>query len=45
MLSIVDKSAIKHIKDMVEKLTIEKAPSRLALLGCYVITPEIFSNS
>lgn len=29
--------------DMVEKPTIEEAPSRMAVLGRYVITPQIFS--
>ena len=28
---------------MVEKPAVEEAPSRLAVLGRYVITPEIFS--
>lgn len=31
------------VNDMVEKPSIEKAPSRLAVLGRYVINPEIFS--
>lgn len=30
------------VNDMVEKPSIEKAPSRLAVLGRYVINPEIF---
>lgn len=30
------------VKDMVEKPAVEEAPSRLAVLGRYVITPEIF---
>ena len=30
------------VQDMVEKPAIEEAPSRLAVLGRYVITPEIF---
>ena len=31
------------VKDMVEKPAIEEAPSRLAVLGRYVITPEVFA--
>ncbi len=30
------------VNDMVEKPSVEEAPSRLAVLGRYVITPEIF---
>ena len=30
------------VKDMVEKPAQEEAPSRLAVLGRYIITPEIF---
>lgn len=30
------------VNDMVEKPAVEEAPSRLAVLGRYVITPEIF---
>ena len=30
------------VKDMVEKPAVDEAPSRLAVLGRYVITPEIF---
>lgn len=33
---------IFKVKDMVEKPAVDKAPSRLAVLGRYVITPEIF---
>lgn len=33
---------IFHVKDMVEKPAVEDAPSRLAVLGRYVITPKIF---
>ena len=33
---------IFKVKDMVEKPAVEDAPSRLAVLGRYVITPEIF---
>ena len=31
------------VLDMVEKPTVEEAPSRMAVLGRYVITPQIFS--
>ena len=33
---------IFKVRDMVEKPKVEEAPSRLAVLGRYVITPEIF---
>jgi len=31
-----------HIMDMVEKPDVEKAPSNLALIGRYILTPDIF---
>lgn len=34
---------IFKVNDMVEKPVVEEAPSRLAVLGRYVITPEIFA--
>ena len=37
-----DNKRIFKVKDMVEKPAVEDAPSRLAVLGRYVITPEIF---
>ena len=37
-----DKERIYKVSDMVEKPEVEEAPSRLAVLGRYVITPEIF---
>lgn len=37
-----DNGRIFTVKDMVEKPAVEEAPSRLAVLGRYVITPEIF---
>ena len=37
----VDERIFK-VNDMVEKPSIEEAPSRLAVLGRYVITPEVF---
>ena len=43
---IVDAGKIKerlwNVVDLVEKPSIEEAPSRLAVLGRYIITPEIF---
>ena len=33
---------IFKVKDMVEKPAVEDAPSRLAVLGRYIITPKIF---
>ena len=40
--SATEDSRLFHVEDMVEKPKIEEAPSRLAALGRYVITPEIF---
>ena len=37
-----DNKRIFKVKDMVEKPAVDEAPSRLAVLGRYVITPEIF---
>ena len=37
-----DNERIFKVKDMVEKPAVGEAPSRLAVLGRYVITPEIF---
>ena len=37
-----DKARIFKVNGMVEKPAVEEAPSRLAVLGRYVITPEIF---
>lgn len=37
-----DDDRIFKVKDMVEKPAVKDAPSRLAVLGRYVITPEIF---
>ena len=31
------------VEDLIEKPTLEEAPSKLAILGRYIITPEIFS--
>lgn len=38
-----DNDCIFKVNDMVEKPAVEEAPSRLAVLGRYVITPEIFT--
>ena len=35
-------SDLVHVDDMVEKPKVEEAPSCLAALGRYVITPEVF---
>ncbi len=40
--SATEDSRLFHVEDMVEKPKIEEAPSRLAALGRYVITPEVF---
>ena len=33
---------VYKVKDMVEKPSVEEAPSNVAILGRYIITPEIF---
>lgn len=40
--SATDNARIFRVNDMVEKPAVEEAPSRLAVLGRYVITPRIF---
>lgn len=37
-----DNERVYKVKDMIEKPVVEEAPSRLAVLGRYIITPEIF---
>ena len=37
-----DNERIFKVNDMVEKPAVEEAPSRLAVLGRYVITPDVF---
>jgi len=37
-------SNIYHVKDMVEKPPVEKAPSNFAIIGRYILTPEIFET-
>ena len=34
---------VYKVKDMVEKPDVDKAPSNIAILGRYIITPEIFN--
>ncbi|WP_037363226.1 UTP--glucose-1-phosphate uridylyltransferase GalU [Selenomonas ruminantium] len=41
--SATDNPRMLKVLDMVEKPTVEEAPSRMAVLGRYVITPQIFS--
>jgi UTP--glucose-1-phosphate uridylyltransferase len=38
------KRKICEVKSMIEKPTIDKAPSRLAITGRYILTPEIFEQ-
>lgn len=38
-----DNARLLRVEDMVEKPAVEEAPSRMAVLGRYVITPQIFS--
>lgn len=37
-----DDPRLMHVEDMIEKPSLAEAPSRMAVLGRYVITPEIF---
>ena len=39
---VTENPAIYTVNDMVEKPPVEEAPSRMAVLGRYVISPEIF---
>ena len=41
--TVTDNARLMRVSDMVEKPAREDAPSRLAVLGRYVIRPEIFS--
>ncbi|MBE6093373.1 MAG: UTP--glucose-1-phosphate uridylyltransferase GalU [Selenomonas ruminantium] len=41
--SATDNPRMLKVLDMVEKPTVEEAPSQMAVLGRYVITPQIFS--
>ncbi len=38
------KPGIFRINDMVEKPAVDKAPSRMAIIGRYVLTPDIFEH-
>ena len=38
-----DNARIMKVEDMVEKPAVSEAPSRMAVLGRYVITPDVFS--
>ena len=40
---VTEDARIFKVNDMVEKPAVEEAPGRLAVLGRYVITPEIFA--
>lgn len=37
-----DDPRLMHVTDMIEKPSLAEAPSRMAVLGRYVITPEVF---
>ncbi|MGM0501991.1 MAG: UTP--glucose-1-phosphate uridylyltransferase GalU [Bacillota bacterium] len=37
------KNGLYHVDNLIEKPTLEKAPSNIAILGRYIIRPEIFS--
>ena len=39
---VMDASRLMRVDDMVEKPSLEEAPSRMAVLGRYIIMPEIF---
>lgn len=41
--SVSERSGLYRIRDLVEKPVPEKAPSRLAIMGRYIIEPRIFS--
>lgn len=40
---ILDNPRLMHVSDMVEKPALEEAPSRMAVLGRYIISPEVFT--
>ena len=40
---VLDNQRMMRVSDMVEKPTLEEAPSRMAVLGRYIISPEIFT--
>ena len=39
---MTDNERLMRVNDMVEKPSIEDAPSRMAVLGRYIVTPTIF---
>lgn len=41
--AVQERSGVYRINDLVEKPPVEKAPSRLAVMGRYIIDPRIFS--
>ena len=40
---VMENARMMRVSDMVEKPSLEEAPSRMAVLGRYIISPEIFS--
>ena len=40
---VLDNQRLMRVSDMVEKPTLEESPSRMAVLGRYIISPAIFS--
>lgn len=41
--TVMDNARLMRVSDMVEKPSLEEAPSRMAVLGRYIISPAIFS--
>lgn len=41
--TVMDNPRLMRVSDMVEKPSLNEAPSRMAVLGRYIISPEIFS--
>ncbi len=41
--SVIERPGLYRVRDLVEKPAPEKAPSRLAIMGRYIIEPRIFS--
>ncbi|MDD2554410.1 MAG: UTP--glucose-1-phosphate uridylyltransferase GalU, partial [Desulfotomaculaceae bacterium] len=41
--SVIERPGLYRVRDLVEKPAPEKAPSRLAIMGRYIIDPRIFS--
>ena len=40
---ILDNPRLMHVSDMIEKPALAEAPSRMAVLGRYIISPEVFT--